>query len=76
MNIQRRKYLKEIHTRLSDTVERLRNLATEEEEYRDNLPENMQSGEKYDLAETAAYSINDAADTVENALETLEEAWT
>jgi flagellar biosynthesis chaperone FliJ len=76
MNKTRRTKLKTIHTRLSDTVEELRMLATEEEEYRDNLPDNLQGSEKFDKADTAAYNINDVADNVENTLDTLEESWT
>ncbi|MFN6965162.1 MAG: hypothetical protein ACK4S4_15560 [Pyrinomonadaceae bacterium] len=75
MNKHRRKRLKDIHTRLSDTVEELRMIANEEEEYRDNMPENLQNSERYDAADTAAYNINDAADQIEHALDPLQETF-
>jgi hypothetical protein len=74
MNNQRRKKIKDIHTRLSDTVEEIRMIATEEEEYRDAMPENLQGSEKYTNADDVAYKLNDTADSIENTLDQLDEA--
>ena len=46
----------------------------EEEEYRDNIPENLQGGERYEKAEAACDSLSAAVDGIEDILSSIEEA--
>lgn len=41
MNKQRRKELEDLHDNLQNLLEKLETIMEEEEEYKDNLPENM-----------------------------------
>jgi hypothetical protein len=46
----------------------------EEEEYRDNMPENLQGSERYETADTACDNLQSAIDSLEEAFEYLNEA--
>ena len=48
MNRERRKALQAIVDQLETLQMQLEEIQTEEEEYRDNIPENFQSGERYE----------------------------
>ncbi len=58
--------LEELKTELESITVDLEELKVEELEYMDNIPENMQSGERYEIAEAAF-------DAMENALDSLNE---
>lgn len=47
---------------------------SEEEEYRDNIPENFQSGERYERTEEICESLSDAVSSLEDATSSIEEA--
>ena len=47
---------------------------SEEEEYRDNMPENLQGSEKYETAEAAIDALSTAIDSISEACNSLEEA--
>lgn len=49
-------------------------LQEEEEGYRDSIPENMQSGERYEQAESACDSLSDARDSISEAIDSINEA--
>ena len=73
VNAARRKAIREIITRLSDAqriVDEARGdleaLKEEEEEYRDAIPESLQSGEKYENAEAAIQQMEEALETIDN----------
>ena len=86
MNKERRKSIDEIIQRLNNALteiesasEDIDNLKSEEEEYKDNIPESMQNGEKYCLAEEAIENMDSAitsldglADSITEAIEYLE----
>ena len=59
-----------------EQIEELKNdlecLRDEEQEYLDNMPENMQSGEKYEKAENAIYEMEEAISNLEYALENID----
>lgn len=74
MNRHRRKELRDIITKLTDHAEEIRSHASDEEEYRDNMHENLQGGEKYDKADTAANDLNEAADSLDTAISLIEGA--
>ena len=54
MNKIRRKNLQAIIDRLEELKGSLEDLQAEEEEYRDNIPENMQESERYEKADEAS----------------------
>ena len=74
MNIPRRKELEAISELLSEARDRLETVKDEEEEYLNNIPENLQGGERYDKAEDAVYNLDTALDHLMDALDAIEEA--
>lgn len=66
MNQKRRKELHEASDLLDQCIDMLRNVLSSEEDALDNIPENLQSGEKANIMESII-------DTLESAIESLEE---
>ena len=69
MNNTRRKALsklaeeaRELAGKLADLKTALEDLKGEEEEYRDNMPENLQGSEKYEAADAAVSAMEEALD--------------
>ena len=58
MNKVRRKELQELYDIISEAKDRLEMLYDEEEEYKDNMPENLQSSERYERAEAAVDALD------------------
>lgn len=71
MNKIRRKNLQTIIDRLEGIKADLEEITYEEEEYRDNIPENLQSSEKYERADEACDNLNDAADTLNEVIDSI-----
>ena len=71
MNKIRRKNLQTIIDRLEGIKADLEEITYEEEEYRDNIPENLQSSEKYERADGACDNLNDAADTLDEVIDSI-----
>lgn len=71
MNKVRRKNLQSIIDRLEDIKADLEEITYEEEEYRDNIPENLQGSEKYERADEACDSLNDAAHTLNEVIDSI-----
>ncbi len=67
MNKERRKALQAIIDQLETLQSQLEEIQTEEEEYRDNIPENFQSGERYEHIEEICESLSDAVSSLEDA---------
>ncbi len=88
MNNCRRKVIDEAMTALSDIIDKIKEAQTtvndiqsEEQEYLDNIPENLQNSERYEAADTAVRELDDAdsaledaADSVQSAIDALENA--
>lgn len=74
MNKQRRKTLNEIYDKLAELKDLLEEVQQEEEEYRDNMPENLQSSERYEKAETACENLECIVSLFEEALGYIESA--
>ena len=51
----------------------MEDLQGEEEEYRDNIPENLQGSERYEKAEEACDTLSEAVDGLENIITSLGE---
>jgi flagellar biosynthesis chaperone FliJ len=81
VNKERRKSLSNLADQMRsafDTIEELRSaietIRDEEQEYFDNMPESLQSGEKGAAAENAVSMMEDAMSNLEQAIEAMENA--
>jgi flagellar biosynthesis chaperone FliJ len=74
MNKLRRKQLDEIIEKIQAASEELESIMNDEEEYRDNMPENLQGSEKYETADAACESMQEAIDQLEEAVSSIESA--
>lgn len=73
MNNVRRKNIEKVIGMISDARSLLEELMQEEEEYRDNMPENLQSSERYEKADEACYAMEEAIGNMEDIESALEE---
>lgn len=80
MNKQRRKQISEVVSRvesvqaeLESLLDDIQGIMDEEKEYRDNIPENMQGGDRYEMADHACCELEAAHETLDNAKYSLEE---
>lgn len=74
MNKARRKALDEVISKIEEAKELLENLQEEEEEYRDNMPENLQGSERYEAADAAVDNMSSAVDALDEAISSIESA--
>ena len=65
MNNTRRKKLARIQGKLREIQDDLRELMEEEEEYRDNMPENLKESERYEKADEACDNMQCAVDSID-----------
>lgn len=73
MNNQRRKAIKDAITRLESITDNLRTLLEEEQEYYDNMPENLQGSDRGIDSESAQECMESALESLEDAVLSLEE---
>lgn len=74
MNKPRRKQLDklcEMFVELKDMLEEIRD---DEENYMDNIPENLQGSERYSIAEDAIDNMNLALDSLDEVISYIESA--
>lgn len=69
MNKARRKAINEIYEQITDLRELLEFIKDEEEEYKDNIPENLQGSERYEKSEEACENLDSAICSIEEALD-------
>ena len=74
MNGNRRKALADVADMLEEAKSKLEDILGEEEEYRDNMPENMQYGERWEKADEACDNMGEAIDELENAIASIGDA--
>lgn len=74
MNNNRRKGLRAIVVQLEELKGSLEDLMSEEEEYRDNIPENLQVSEKFEAAESACDALQESLDALDEVLSSIERA--
>lgn len=74
MNKVRRKNLQSIADQLEYLKTQIEDICSDEEEYRDNIPENMQGSERYEKADTACDNLSDAVDNLEEVIYSIESA--
>ena len=76
MNKDRRKQIDEAIAELDHLKEVFENIRDEEQEYYDNMPENLQGGEKGEQADAAISSLEDVISSIEEAMSSAEESKT
>lgn len=74
VNKIRRKELQIISNQIEELRSSLEDLCAEEEEYRDNMPENLWGSERYDKAEEAITNMEDAISALEDAISSIDAA--
>ena len=74
MNKIRRKKIQQILEKVEELLSEIEDVKGEEEEYRDNIPENLQSSMRYELAEDACNALENAYCSLDDARDQLEEA--
>lgn len=74
MNKNRRKALADVQVKIEELKGILESLKEAEEEYRDNMPENLWGSERYEKAETACDELDNAVDSLDDAISSIEEA--
>lgn len=72
MNKQRRNAIDEVTGKIRDLLVDLETLRDEEEEYRDNIPENLQGSERYEQADECVDGLTEAIENIESALDDID----
>lgn len=77
MNNQRRKKINEVKSLLKMSGEMLDKILNEEQDYFDNMPENLQGSMRGEDSEAAIESLEESIDAIGEAIGSLEEiVWT
>jgi len=74
MNNDRRKRIQAIMDDLTAIMDRIEEIKDEEQQYADDMPDNLQDSQKHETAEETASLIGDAYDQAQEAHSTLESA--
>ena len=74
MNNTRRKQLNNILSQVNLLKEELESILNDEEEYKDNMPENLQGSEKFEKTESACEAMQEALDQLEEVINNIETA--
>ena len=74
MNKDRRKQIDDVINGLQELQGTVESIMNDEEEYRDNIPENLQGSERYEKAEEACDYLQEAYDGIDDVISSLEEA--
>ena len=73
MNKARRKSIQDVANQLEELKSTLTEIQGEEEEYRDNIPENLQGSQQYETADEACDTLSEAVDGLEDIITSLSE---
>ena len=68
MNKERRKNIQGILDQLEELKGSLEEVQAEEEDYRDNIPENLQGSERYEKADEACDTLSEAVDSLDDII--------
>ena len=74
MNRDRRKRINELYQTLSEAADTLQTILDEEEEYRDNIPDNLHGSERYERAEESCNNLDNALYSLNEVFDYLLEA--
>lgn len=72
MNKQRRKKLEQLKEQCETLMEKLEDILAEEEEYRENIPENLQSGRRCQIADDSCEALSSAVDSLQETISSIE----
>ncbi len=75
MNKQRRKEIQTISNDLLSLMTSIEDLLAEEQDYFDNMPENLQSSEKAEISENAISNLEEALDNIRECVDNLDSAF-
>lgn len=74
MNNKRRKQIDKAISMLTTASNFIESIRSDEEEYMDNMPENLQGSSRYSDAEDACNCLEDAISDIESAIDNLNSA--
>ena len=74
MNKIRRNQVGEALEKLQELQDEIRVLLEEEEDYMNNIPENLQGSSRYEISEQAVENLQSAVDSIDEAISSLEES--
>ena len=74
MNQARRKKIEAVKMQLEALSDDIDNILSDEQDYYDNIPENLQGSERASIAEDAISALENAVDSLSEAISSLEEA--
>ena len=74
MNNSRRKELEKAVNLLEEAQSIIENCRDEEQDYLDNMPENLQSSEKHDMAEEAVNNLESACEYLSDVIDNVNDA--
>lgn len=74
MNKVRRKQLSEVASILETAKGMLEEIRDDEQDYFDNIPENLQCSEKAEASEEAIDAMDEAIENLESAIESVNDA--
>ena len=72
MNMVRRKRISDVMKRLSIIMDEVDTILAEEQDYLDNMPENLQDSLRCEIAENAVSNLEDAIDSLTDVVDYLE----
>ena len=71
MNNQRRKEIRNVTKDLENIMEKINGILSDEQDYYDNMPENLQGSMRGMDSDDAISNLNDAVESIDNAIECL-----
>lgn len=74
MNNTRRKEINSIIEQIVDLKNNLENILQDEDDYRDNMPENLWGSKRYEISENASSNLEFAISSLEEIIDYLEES--
>jgi flagellar biosynthesis chaperone FliJ len=74
MNNPRRKRLQKIYDTIESALAELEEIMDEEQDYLDNIPENLQGSERYEKSEEIIDNLEGAVSNLEDVMDSIEES--
>lgn len=74
MNKNRRKELRQWNEKIEALKDELENILMDEQEYYDNIPENLQYSSRAEDSETAIGCLEEALDIIDEVIDKIEES--
>lgn len=73
MNKERRARLRLAKNKLSEILEEIESILSDEDEMRDNMPENLQNSDRYEESERCSEAMEATVGHIEDAIDSIEE---